>query len=249
MNPYTVLGISENASSDEVKKAYRKLVKEYHPDVDPSENAKARFQEIQDAYDSLRGDKPRNTHQSQQNRSAEDIFGDMFRRFQEQQQFNIWANIDLTLLQIRNGCFVKIRTADEIVDFEVPAGTINGQQFVIPNKGGYLDNQRGSLIINIREIPDAVFARSQEHLHMRVPINVIDMMLGKEIEITLLDARTKTVTIPANSHPQSYIAVKGEGMPDMRGGMGNLYISLEPIFETLSDEQLEKLSLVRNLSS
>ncbi len=51
---YKVLGVSREASPDEIKKAYKKLAAKYHPDVNPDdEKAKERFQEIQAAYDVL----------------------------------------------------------------------------------------------------------------------------------------------------------------------------------------------------
>ena len=51
---YESLGVSKNASQDEIKKAYRKLVREVHPDKNPgSEEAETRFKEVQGAYDVL----------------------------------------------------------------------------------------------------------------------------------------------------------------------------------------------------
>ena len=48
---YKILGISENAEKDEIKRAFRKLAKEYHPDRNKDdENAKNKFQEVNEAY-------------------------------------------------------------------------------------------------------------------------------------------------------------------------------------------------------
>ncbi|MEA4820895.1 MAG: molecular chaperone DnaJ [Erysipelotrichales bacterium] len=53
---YEVLEISKNATQDEIKKAYRKLAKKYHPDINKEPGAEEKFKEIQEAYDILSDD-------------------------------------------------------------------------------------------------------------------------------------------------------------------------------------------------
>ena len=48
-NYYDILGISRDATQEEIKNAYRKLAKKYHPDSSSDEDSKERFQEIQEA--------------------------------------------------------------------------------------------------------------------------------------------------------------------------------------------------------
>ena len=51
-DPYSVLGVDRKATADEIKKAYRKLARQYHPDRNPDDpKAEERFKEIQSAYD------------------------------------------------------------------------------------------------------------------------------------------------------------------------------------------------------
>ena len=58
---YEVLGIDKNASDEEIKKAYRRLAKKYHPDANPNnkEEAEAKFKEVNEAYETLSDSKKR----------------------------------------------------------------------------------------------------------------------------------------------------------------------------------------------
>lgn len=59
---YEVLGISKGANADEIKRAYRKLAKKYHPDMNKEADAESKFKEVQEAYEVLSDDKKRQTY-------------------------------------------------------------------------------------------------------------------------------------------------------------------------------------------
>ncbi|MBW2051000.1 MAG: molecular chaperone DnaJ [Deltaproteobacteria bacterium] len=105
IDPYEALGVSKDSSQDQIKKAYRKLARKYHPDINPGDDkAEEKFKEISEAYDIL-GDEAKRAEydklgQQQFYESAfggagyqkpdfgadagfEDIFGDLFGRRQQ----------------------------------------------------------------------------------------------------------------------------------------------------------------------
>ena len=54
---YEVLGLTKGASDEEIKRAFRKLAKQYHPDVSKEPDAEAKFKEIGEAYEQFSQDK------------------------------------------------------------------------------------------------------------------------------------------------------------------------------------------------
>ncbi|EDO08601.2 DnaJ C terminal domain family protein [Babesia bovis T2Bo] len=61
-DPYSVLGVSRNATNDEIKRKFRELAKKYHPDLNPSPDAKQKMAEISSAYELLSDPKKRQVY-------------------------------------------------------------------------------------------------------------------------------------------------------------------------------------------
>jgi molecular chaperone DnaJ len=59
---YEVLGVGKDASAEEIKKSYRKLAREFHPDVNKAADAETKFKEVKEAYDVLSDDGKRSTY-------------------------------------------------------------------------------------------------------------------------------------------------------------------------------------------
>lgn len=98
-DPYEVLGVSRGASVDEIKQAYRRLAKQYHPDLHPGDAACAKkMNEINEAYDLLKNPQAYQAYRQQQQQSAyQQAYRQQQSAYQQQNQqyydpFGFWTS-------------------------------------------------------------------------------------------------------------------------------------------------------------
>ena len=210
---YETLGVARTATQDEIKQAYRKAARKYHPDVSKLADAEARFKEINEANEVLR---------DPEKRAAYDQMGSNWKAGQEFQPPPNWdAGFEFRGGQGSpfgaGGTFSAGGDFDPSDFFE----TLFGRRGAGPGAG--------------RRRPSA---QGEDH-HAKVPIDVEDAYRGAERTISLrapiegadgrieMQERTLDVHIPKGIRPGQHLRLAGQGNAGIGGGKpGDLYLEI-----------------------
>ncbi len=194
---YKVLGVNKSASQDEIKRAFRKKAKQYHPDANPDDpSAEDRFKEVNEAYDVL-GDETK--------RKQYDQYGTNWEQFAQQGGFNNGGSYQHT----RN---VNVDDLNDILDSLFGGGGFRGGfGSGFGNRGGFAQQQRAP-------------QRGQD-IEQTVPISLREAYSGTQ-RLMSKDGRQLTVKIPAGAQTGTKVRLKGEGYPGAAGA-GDLYLIVE----------------------
>lgn len=249
MNPYDVLGISPDASPDDIKKAYRRMAMKWHPDQNQdSDESKAKFLEIQTAYEELT--KPKH---HQDGFGGGDPFNDFFRNFNfsggnqrrnHRQNTTYGIRVNIRMSEVYTGKQISVSVNDTITTIEIPKGVMNGQTLVIEGAGGreHDDLPAGDIRVTIGVIPEGGFHIMGHDLGCYAGVDTIDMILGTTVKVVMPLGETIEVTIPPNSNPNTRLRVKGKGLPVYgHDEFGDLYVAIDPRFPELSEGERKKL--------
>src|SRR3989440_8934066 len=161
---YKILGVERNAAEEDIKKAYRKLARKYHPDVSKEANAKEKFQEVSEAYETLRDKEKRAAYDSLGSfRPGEDFRPppDWFDRFGSGRAEDL-RDIDLSDLFEQMGIFGRAGTRRGGFGRSVP---IPGEDYEAPVRITLEEAARGA---------EREFQIDGRTLRARIPKGAID---------------------------------------------------------------------------
>lgn len=254
MDYYSVLGVSKTATPDEIKKAYRKLASQHHPDKGGDT---ATFQNIQIAYETLSDinkrsqyDNPRkqngpsfNMHG--QNVDIADIFsqmfnggrGDPFSQFRQQKSI-LRTHISFELKDAYTGTsqVLKLQTnsGTKVINIEIPPGVKHGDQMRYDN---VIEN--ATLLVEFNIVPDLKFDRRGNDLYSNHAISVLDLITGTNFEFTTISGKIMNVQVRPKTQPNMHLKLPGQGMP-IHGtqSFGDQLILLKPYLPDNIDDSI-----------
>jgi curved DNA-binding protein len=238
---YEILGVTRSADADELKRAYRKLARKYHPDVSKEKNAEDKFKEVSEAYEVLRDAEKRAAYDQlgrdfrngQQFRPPPD-WGQRFgqsggQRFSDLNGFSDFFStlfggaagpaqqdadagpLDVTVEEAFQGTKRRI-TLNE-------AGRHRPVDVQIPP--GVTEGQslriagvggRASLVFKIRMRPHHLYEVSGKDVQVELPLAPWEAALGAKVAVPTLGGKVE-LTIPAGAASGQKLRLRGRGLP------------------------------------
>lgn len=253
-DPYEVLGVSKSASADEIKSAYRKLARKYHPDLNKEPGAEEKFKEVQEAYDIL-SDADKKAKYDQFGYAAfdpqagfggggagfgdfgdidlGDIFGSFFggggTRRSRQQNGPIRGDDTLKRVKISFMDAINGRTIDLDINLDENCPNCNGTGAETPSDVISCPDCNGTG--TIRSIQQTIFGQMQSQ-RACPRCNGTGKIVRKSCHVCggkgyTSSRKTIEVKIPAGISNGQQICVRGKGERGLNGGPnGDLYLEI-----------------------
>ena len=266
---YETLGVSDGATADEIKKAYRKLARKYHPDVNKDESAIDKFKEINAAYEVLSDKKKKDEYdmygdqifggqnfhdfaQNQGNVDLDDILRNIFGAGggfgggfgggpQSGPDLDQRTSIVVPFYVSITGGKHNITVGNESFDIKIPAGIKSGETLRVRGKGNQGMGKRGDLFIKVEVAASPIFERKESDLYMNIDVPLKSALFGGKVVIKTSIHDPITLKVPQNTKNGQKFRVRGKGVTDRKTTLtGNLYFTANIVLPNV-DEMDEEL--------
>jgi curved DNA-binding protein len=257
IDPYAVLGLTSEASEEDVKNAYRKLAMKYHPDKNPGDKAsEEKFKEINVANDAIKSGKyDEQPTFSGFGRTGFSNLDDIIAAFnakqrQKNRDIEVLCKIDLDRAFNGGEANFTIKDGDgniKDVKFNIPAGVDTNSIIRIPQAGDrtFASLIPGDLFVRIFVDKNPTFDRHGPHLIRTIEMNILDFLVTDEIVVQAIDGQDVKVSIPEGFNLNSQVRISGHGMPILNSNRrGDLFISISLLTQKLNEEAKEKIRIV-----
>jgi molecular chaperone DnaJ len=243
---YAILGVDKKADGGTIKKKYRQLARELHPDKTKGDKKlEDRFKEVSEAYDILSDDKKRAEYDqaremfksgafrqgaNQYSGDFSDLFsgGDIFSQiFSGRRGPRKGADLQSSVtISFRDAIFGKQIDISKGLTVRIPAGISDGGKVRVKGRGEPGEAGPGDLYVVVSVVPHPVFSRKGENIHVTVPVSFTEAALGADIPVPTLEGDEVKVRIAPGTQNGKTFRVKGRGVK--KGvNAGDLMVSIE----------------------
>lgn len=253
---YKVLGVAKNATDAEIKKVYRKLARQYHPDSNPGDaKAEEKFKEISEAY-SVVGDSAQRKEYDEMRAAGpgprftggpggaggfpggaqgfEDVFSNLFGGGGfggfggPQRGADLTTKTTIDFIDSIRGATIRLRLNSGETSVKIPAGIQDGQKIKLRGKGQQSPNggPAGDLLIEVHVKSHPVFSRDGNNVRVTVPVTFTEAVLGATISVPTLGGEPVKLKVAPGTPNGRVLRVKGKGV---QGGKvdGDLLATIE----------------------
>lgn len=243
---YSILGVNKQATDSEIKKAYRKLASQHHPDRGGDAN---KFKEIQEAYDILGDANKRAEYTNPQgfftNRhNFDDLVDQYFTKFNMRDQMRntrvtIWIPFELAVVGGKQLISFNTPGGQRPLEITIPSGIHDDESVRYPGLGpGGAD-----IVINFRIHGHPVWQRDGLDLLREIDLDFWQLILGTEVSFYSLTNRELKLKIPPKTNPGSMLRLKGQGIARQGHNTGDVFVKIKATLPTnISEEVVDFLS-------
>jgi curved DNA-binding protein len=242
---YSTLGVQRGASADDIKKAYRKMASQHHPDKGGDTQ---KFQQVEEAYRTLSDPTQRQQYDNPQPQGFEfhfgggdpfggggphgfenifrhfggSPFGDMFGQRAPARNRTLSLQTQITLEDAFYGKELVANITlpsgrDQVMNVKIPAGVKDGTTLRLAGMGddSISNMPRGDIHLAVSIAPHEIWQRHGDDLLQNFNITVWEAMLGESVRVRTIDGKELDVTIPQGAQTDQVLSVQGCGMPMM----------------------------------
>lgn len=275
---YATLGVSHDASQDDIKQAYRKLASQHHPDKGGDTE---KFKEIQAAYDLLSDTKKRATYDARGGSDDSEFMSmsDIIEKMRAAHARNGFNNAhfkqvyefvsEVSMLDAYKGYIMSININGKQDEVVIPKG--------VPNyaRGQYRSKNGNDVVVTVRfapspyhvkpinEVTQIIDSTGQRYtgeidsgtVEYSLQIDVLDILLGAWVDVVDFTGEKCTMRIPAGHNPDHKLRIKGKGYVNWNIQKGEaqvarteMLVKLVPIFKQPKDLDKTKVKALYDLS-
>lgn len=270
---YETLEISDSASEAEIKKAYRKLARQYHPDVNKEKGAEDKFKEINSAYEILSDKKKKaqydahgdnmfggqNFHDFSRSHSGggdlDEILKNMFsgggfggfggfNRTGQQPNLDIETTVTIPFSVSVLGGSHSVAVNGQRFDVKIPSGVKSGEKMRVKGKGHAQGGRAGDLFLKISVATNPEYIREEDDLIKVIKIPLHTALFGDKISVETLEKEIK-LTIPQNTKNGQRFRLKEMGVLNRNTKVrGNLYLEASIVLPKVEDLDEDLVALM-----